>query len=500
MSAVVGASSVRRLLSYRTIGFASAYAWIFTIYLCCSPQALNDSYVALFPLFYQCSFATTVVVLLAFALSTRRDSVVRCFDRPLVWKTHCFAGAMSATIGTVWLAIAWAQGSLSSAEILFIGLTTGFGQAALYLQWGRVLSNSRQAIKEICVAFLIASLLVCLQAMFSSLVGMLFVALLPLVSAYILATAFVPSISAEDGGEPSHDGDGQPDAKETSELLARTCAGACVIGVVMGVLRYLTGEDASFSNLYAVSKIAASIICCLVVFYQERQAHFEFSRIYRYIILLMGLGIVMRPFSDSGLLPIIISRVGVSCFEAFIWVLAIGFVKRFRVPPYRSVGLCWASLTGGLCLGAAIGFFFMGGRTLELVPPGCLALISLFVLLLVLTFVLTERDLISLEGWGVFSQRHVVRPDPAKAASESSMDHARHMVAERAHEVAQRYRLSEREEEVLVLLALGRSRSQIKTELYLSLGTVNTHISHLYQKLDIHSKDELLAYFEEPGA
>ncbi|PNV67469.1 hypothetical protein C2L71_07630 [Enteroscipio rubneri] len=37
----------------------------------------------------------------------------------------------------------------------------------------------------------------------------------------------------------------------------------------------------------------------------------------------------------------------------------------------------------------------------------------------------------------------------------------------------------------------------MKAELYLSLGTVNTRISHIYQKLGIHNKDELSAYFEE---
>lgn len=78
------------------------------------------------------------------------------------------------------------------------------------------------------------------------------------------------------------------------------------------------------------------------------------------------------------------------------------------------------------------------------------------------------------------------------------MDHARSAVATKSHEIANRYRLSEREEEVLTLLALGWSRSHIKSELFLSLGTVNTHVTHIYAKLGVHGKDELLAYFEEP--
>lgn len=504
MSIGSGIPSWRSAFSHRTIGFASTYAWVFTVYLCCSPQAINDSYVALFPLFYLCSFAVTVVALLAFAAFANRAPVSTMLEKASSWKAFCIGGAVCATIGTIWLAVAWTQGSLSLVEIILIGCTTGFGQASLFLQWGSVLSSRTAvaSIEDVCKAFLIASLIVCLQAAFPSILSMLLVALLPLVSAYILVTKLAPFTDCDDGqgerDEGSAYGEGLPDARETNELLLRTCMGALAIGLIMGVLRYLTGDDIGFSGMYAVSKIAASVICCLVVYFQSRRTRFEFSRIYRYIMLLMGLGIVMHPFFDSNLLPVVVSRIGVSCFEAFMWIVVIGFVKCFHVKPFRAVGLCWASLTGGLCAGAAIGRFAIGSNLPDHLDPACLALVLLFALLLVLTFMLTERDLISLEGWGVFSSTRSGADRKAEERPISSMDHARSMVATKSHEIASRYRLSEREEEVLTLLALGRSRSHIKSELFLSLGTVNTHVTHIYAKLGVHSKDELLAYFEEP--
>ena len=53
--------------------------------------------------------------------------------------------------------------------------------------------------------------------------------------------------------------------------------------------------------------------------------------------------------------------------------------------------------------------------------------------------------------------------------------------------------LSERELEVLALVAAGKSNRQIATELYLALGTVKTHIHNVCEKLDAQSRTEAVA-------
>jgi LuxR family transcriptional regulator, maltose regulon positive regulatory protein len=53
--------------------------------------------------------------------------------------------------------------------------------------------------------------------------------------------------------------------------------------------------------------------------------------------------------------------------------------------------------------------------------------------------------------------------------------------------------LSERELEVLQLIAAGKSNRRIATELFVSVGTVKTHINNLYRKLDAHSRTQALA-------
>lgn len=58
--------------------------------------------------------------------------------------------------------------------------------------------------------------------------------------------------------------------------------------------------------------------------------------------------------------------------------------------------------------------------------------------------------------------------------------------------LASDYGLTPREGEILVLIAMGRSAKYIAEELTISHNTTRTHVKHIYEKLNIHSKQELL--------
>jgi two-component system response regulator NreC len=52
--------------------------------------------------------------------------------------------------------------------------------------------------------------------------------------------------------------------------------------------------------------------------------------------------------------------------------------------------------------------------------------------------------------------------------------------------------LSEREVQVLQLIALGLTNAEIAERLYVSVRTVETHRGHIHQKLDVHTRAELV--------
>ena len=66
--------------------------------------------------------------------------------------------------------------------------------------------------------------------------------------------------------------------------------------------------------------------------------------------------------------------------------------------------------------------------------------------------------------------------------------------------VAERYRLSPREVEVLALLLKGRSIPYICDELFIAKSTAQTHVRHIYSKMEITGgRQELIDRIEQDG-
>lgn len=59
--------------------------------------------------------------------------------------------------------------------------------------------------------------------------------------------------------------------------------------------------------------------------------------------------------------------------------------------------------------------------------------------------------------------------------------------------------LSRREIEVLRLVALGLSNSQIGKQLFLSQATVKSHLVHIYQRLGVESRTAAVAAATDRG-
>lgn len=85
--------------------------------------------------------------------------------------------------------------------------------------------------------------------------------------------------------------------------------------------------------------------------------------------------------------------------------------------------------------------------------------------------------------------------DPDSACPDRGLSRGissyRSLVMARCAEISEEYCLSSRESQVLACLARGMSIPRIEKELVISTNTVKTHVSHIYRKLGIHSRDEL---------
>ena len=196
-----------------------------------------------------------------------------------------------------------------------------------------------------------------------------------------------------------------------------------------------------------------------------------------------SLSLALFPWQD--VLPSFVSStimaIADTCLQAVSYLYVIALAKR----RFISVAVGIGTSQGALQLGVLAGNL-AGEAASPLVASGSL---NVFVVVLAL-ICLFSFSLALLPARGGKA--------PMRAAAGGS-EPAESAFAATCRQLAAANGLSAREEEVLGYLAKGRSQPYIREELLLSKNTVATHVKHIYQKLDVHSRQELLDLFETKG-
>lgn len=221
---------------------------------------------------------------------------------------------------------------------------------------------------------------------------------------------------------------------------------------------------------------------------------------YRIALPLMALGmaIVSLFLSDHWYLSILLIGMGYELFDTLTWILLVALAQnqRARVSYYVIFGLGTAATMFGMGIG-----YFAGGMVYQAIANGelqvsSIAIVSVMVLVVTAFLVLPE---------GTFAQIAVRRPFEGKgSASETKKgpddwagaSGAGNPLEKSCDAVAQDFRLTPREGEVLLLLARGRTLAIIMRDLGIAKGTAQTHIENVYQKLGVHKQQELIDLVE----
>ena len=119
-----------------------------------------------------------------------------------------------------------------------------------------------------------------------------------------------------------------------------------------------------------------------------------------------------------------------------------------------------------------------------------ISIVSAIAVVAATMILMSEGELSS--SWGVKVVHRTNGQNDANAiAPEVSEAERKHELASRVAATAREYKLSAREEEVLLLLAQRKTVGIIERELFIANGTAKAHVRHIYQKLDIHTRQEL---------
>lgn len=161
------------------------------------------------------------------------------------------------------------------------------------------------------------------------------------------------------------------------------------------------------------------------------------------------------------------------------WMAMAGHVKMSHLSPLRIFSKARRVQYLATAAGVVFGCFAVGLASVDWL----LAVRASVVLSLVVTF--------------AFSVFHRSRfPETGLEDDGSISAGSKGMWAKRCKALSDSCGLSERQREVLVLIAQGRSAKYVEQELSISLSTAQTHIRNIYRKVGVHSRQELLNEIE----
>lgn len=197
-------------------------------------------------------------------------------------------------------------------------------------------------------------------------------------------------------------------------------------------------------------------------------------RVFSFFLLLSAL-CLMVPIVFPAIpvsLPMAINAASFQCLNMMMWMLVCGVCSQHLDACVRTFALFRAAWAIGPFLGLLAGRFLFFGLGYSLQSAFCASAGSVLLLFLMSSFVFTETKL-------------------SKALNIIPIERKRRFV-EKCQAVIERYGLTEREGEIMVMFAKGRNLPYIMEELVLSKSTVSTHRQHIYKKLGVHSSQEMI--------
>ena len=434
------------------------------------------------------SFASSIAVLAAAAASERL--------RSLLTRPRGFAGAafLCGTIGTL-LLFAGAHGQ--RPELLLAGLFEGAGIVTV----GAVATcqGTTNALIHIAAALPMNIVVILLVVFLVPSASLVLTALLPLLSALsfavyrartfnrtALATVLAPS-RARPMGSAVHRRFGA-----NGNFLCIVLAVTVAFGVVNAQTIEVTGNGPfdAYSGLVVRALVSAIVFAGYVRYSWRPQAIFNVA------LIVMAVSLVAGAVVTAGAVQLVFLA-GYVCFDLLIWALIVGMNHGSGVSVLRTVCVVQAVDQAGILLGTFIPWAGDG----QVVAIANAAL-GVAVMLLVMRLLVRDRSVVENMGGNDYGLG-AGEPDLAAVSSREDGCAAALAPTESGEipnlalqgsldEIAGRYFLSAREVDILALLVAGRSGPYIADHFCISANTVKTHIRHIYTKLDVHDRQELL--------
>ena len=450
------------------VGFALCQCWITLCFF--APQLFPDNQSTNV---YELSLLVTAVALVPGVAASRRMEALVPRRRFLYLLAAC------ASVGTFVIPFSATQGAVSIVLLCVAALLTGFASGWLFIAWYRAFCLANDYVGFVLSVAVQSVILYVLTSIamppdFSPWIMVAIACLMPFASVYLLTAQPLGSMPISEHAFPR--------AKPQRQALVRLCFSMFAISLVDEFMRnnYLGGTDLVYYSgavnlIVLVLKVVFSVL--IVVALSEHSRHIPL--IYKASFLLTMTAVLFMPYMNNDL-GYGITNFGAFFFKIMVMLIAFNYCLRFRISPVLVFALTRIVWSLDLFLG------FSGFHAYQAMAPmfpdllGILSVLMGIGIVVTYLFVFTEID-----GAPIF-----MHEQKAEGSDQSDFEAS-------CARLARVGKLSRRETDVLKLIARGRSTPRIQDELHLSSNTVNTHTSHIYQKLGVHSRQELLDLVEQ---
>ena len=437
-------------------------------------------------------------------------------------QSHAFiwAGGVLAAIGS---ALCFFSDVSTPAGMLTCALSavmTGIGSSFLFVLWVRMLFGQDRAVIliEYGMSTAIALVFAIVLLLAPHAISLIVITVAPAASAAILSK-LMAALQAKKHAEKKEDGNKKHAnangfffmntlnfSKSTKKLFAKGLACSLIYGFLVGLTDIVTGFSVFSANdnhglaIFLVGILAAFMMLLIGMFSKE-----PLDLLYRFSMLLLGTGFVLIALTETGItFYVALSIAGYSTLIAFMLLCCHIIYRSFRTGATQTIALCIGTLYFGEALGLLLGdaLVLNVGSNINISALSILCTIAFMATAL---FVFNEANLThagigeletelstgtlkNAQGENAGDEGGGTNADAAQAASENPITPIQHA----ADVITQRYGLSQRQSEVLLLLLQGRTMARIQETLYISPGTVSTHTRHIYQKVGVANRQALL--------
>lgn len=400
-------------------------------------------------------------------------------------KSNLMCGSIIASMSVGTLVYIYGFYNHSLVLDMLAGILTGFAAAAVSVWCINILS--RLSTSTLCVIVPLAASIsgaFCLTiAYFDTAILIAFTALMPFPA--VLSLRHCLKILCDD--------------RDTLGKLTLPADRMVVVGalisfvvVIAFAMGFLDAYDAnSWCTIAWYSCVALALFCAsaaLVFFLRLSKSLLLLSTMIP--LLLIVISIVPYGAQSSGYLGAALTGIGSVSFEAMLLMTCASYVQQLGFRPIRMYCVARIILAVIYQLGWYLGQALADDAFNQMIVGTALVLF-------VLSIEAICAIVISMNIMESRRQRKSADQKTEGDGGASSSEDINELVRRRCLSIQKKFGISDRELDVLVLLARGYSSNYIQEKLCIAPGTVNSHTRNIYAKLGVHSKAQIIALVQQ---